>query len=79
MSGVDVLAVMTKSESLARRTCGLSGDPNARALLKGCAEARAAVAELIEAVNIAAYGEYLPPSVEQRIRTALARATGAQP
>lgn len=41
-----------------------------------CEEARAAVAELIEALDLAAYGEYLPESVEQQIRTSLARVRG---
>lgn len=39
--------------------------------------ARAAVAELIEVLDVAAYGEYLPETVEQEIRSALARVRGA--
>ncbi|GEM_PF-6645969 len=39
-------------------------------------EAYGAIAELIEALDLAAYGEYLPESVEQQIRSALARVKG---
>lgn len=72
---IDVLAVMAKAEGLARRTSGLSGDPNAGALLKECAEARTLVEELIEAaddVAASATVDPLPGSPLARLDAALA-------
>lgn len=69
-TSVDVLAVMDSASLSLFEACR---NADARSLDK----ARAAVAELIEALDIAAYGEYLPESVEQKIRAALDRVTGA--
>ncbi|WP_293705990.1 hypothetical protein [Stenotrophomonas sp. UBA7606] len=49
MSWVDVLDAITRAEGQARMLAGLAGDPHANRLLKDLAEARAAIAELIEA------------------------------
>jgi hypothetical protein len=61
---VDVLAVL-------RQIADGEGDAQVLAM-----RVHAAVAELIEALDLAAYGEYLPESVEQQIRTSLARVRG---
>ncbi|HFF6210388.1 TPA: hypothetical protein ACGCHH_000300 [Stenotrophomonas maltophilia] len=66
---VDVLAVMDHESDRIEERIGYG-------LADDLRDARAAVAELIEALDLAAYGEYLPESVEQQIRTSLARVRG---
>ncbi|HHA2475407.1 hypothetical protein [Stenotrophomonas maltophilia] len=66
---VDVLAVMDHESDRIEERIGYG-------LADDLRDARAAVAELIEALDLAAYGEYLPESVEQQIRTSLARVKG---
>ncbi|WP_462052471.1 hypothetical protein ACSYS7_001738 [Stenotrophomonas maltophilia] len=68
---VDVLAVMDELIDFEERHAEYEPRQNYEAR-----EARAALAELIEALDLAAYGEYLPESVEQQIRTSLARVRG---
>lgn len=80
MSGpVDVLAVLDGAvegyEAALPRLRGKQRDECGDGL-SDLKEARAAVAELIEALDVAAYGEYLPETVEQNIRAALARVRG---
>ncbi|WP_423156476.1 hypothetical protein [Stenotrophomonas maltophilia] len=66
---VDVLAILDDAEWVLRMD-------HYKAIPDDLVQARAAVAELIEALDLAAYGEYLPESVEQQIRTSLARVRG---
>lgn len=73
---VDVLAVM----DLARESLRNSSQQTREglALHSAVAQARAAVAHLIVALDVAAYGEYLPETVEQDIRAALALVQGGE-
>lgn len=69
---VDVLAVLQNEIDHA----GCLGPRASEARARRLESVRAAVAGLIEALDVAAYGEYLPETVEQDIRAALARVQG---
>lgn len=70
---VDVLAVLQNEIDHA----GCLGPRASEARARRLESVLAAVAGLIEALDVAAYGEYLPETVEQDIRAALARVKGA--
>lgn len=69
---VDVLAVLQNEIDHA----GCLGPRASEARARRLESVLAAVAGLIEALDVAAYGEYLPETVEQDIRAALARVQG---
>lgn len=73
---IDVLAEIQQAHATLKEWASVTGMTDDHVQADAMEEVRAAVAELIDALDIAAYGEYLPPSVEQRLRTALARVRG---
>lgn len=78
--GVDVLAVLSEQIEASRNSIPHLPEVVHQKINEAIEEVeavRAAVAELIEVLDVAAYGEYLPETVEQEIRSALARAQGA--